>query len=329
VIFGATAASMLAGGSVGALFIYGYQHEATDHEYWSERWSSYRRRFGADPAVWRESEGALKESILRKNDYEYLKLIAPSLPRITCPAQVKSIRFLVPLCGASEDMEVIEQFMSGKISEETESEEVAQQYRLKIIGMDFAKDAVELFMDRMDLKAKGLTVEDVDYGAEYNFKGNHSVYQIDDDIFSKKQVYKQGPFHLILSDIFDAAAARLILRADAVFDKEALSVIAPRLRPKYMNLMSNVMDRKTKILLVTERFNVWDRDPEQQDAAPFSIDGKEELFRLFSKMINAERANIRLLESTPWSAQKLREYGFPQNYDGAFTDIWFIQCQRR
>ena len=111
-IFGATAASMVAGGTVGALFIYGYQQEATNNEYWNEWWSSYRRRFGEDPSLSASRSTAAKESILRQNDYEYLKLITPRLPRLTCPAQVKSMRFFVPLCGATEDMEVINDFVA-------------------------------------------------------------------------------------------------------------------------------------------------------------------------------------------------------------------------
>ncbi len=139
--------------------------------------------------------------------------------------------------------------------------------------------------------------------------------------------FKQGSFHLIHCDVFDAAASRLVLRADAVYDKDSFSVIPPKLRAKYVNLIENVTNRKTKMLLVTERFNVWDRAPEQQEKAPFAVNGQEELFQLYGKIVNGERKNIKRLASIPWTdGSKLTELGFPEDYDGAFTDIWYIEC---
>lgn len=87
-IFGATAASMLAGGTAGALFMYGYQNEPTNSEYWNDWWSSYRKRFGADPSLSIARKREKEQSLLSRNDHEYLKLITPKLPRLTSPAQV-------------------------------------------------------------------------------------------------------------------------------------------------------------------------------------------------------------------------------------------------
>ena len=98
--------------------------------------------------------------------------------------------------------------------------------------------------------------------------------------------------------------------------------------------MENVVNRKAKIVLVTERFNVEDRDVKQQLKAPFSIDGEGEVFSLYRKMINMEPKNIKLMKSIRWidegeyGKERLKELGFPEDYSEAYSDVWLIQCEK-
>ena len=62
-----------------------------------------------------------------------------------------------------------------------------------------------------------------------------------------------------------------IYRADAVYDNQSLSYIHPKRRKSYIYSMENVVNRKAKIVLVTERFNVEDRDEKQQLKAHFQL----------------------------------------------------------
>eukprot|EP00483_Globobulimina_turgida_P007210 UN07224 len=127
---------------------------------------------------------------------------------------------------------------------------------------------------------------------------------------------------------------RLILRADAIYDNQSLSVINPKRRKQYVYLMQNVIAKKCNILLVTERYNIDDRDEVQRYKSPFSINSKDEIFSLYKKLVNMEPKNIELLKSTRWcddgvdGREKLKNLGFEENYQDAYTDVWLIQCQK-
>eukprot|EP00483_Globobulimina_turgida_P007622 UN07637 len=184
-IFGATAFSMLLGGGAGMLVMYSYQNQPTDIEYWNNKWTEYRSKY---PSIltppWEYSIATHKTALSN----EYLKLITPKLSKLSNPAQIKSIRILVPLCGANKDLEIINDFITNKIKSETSSDDAAKQYRLKIIGVDASQDAIQMFLDKIDMKEKQIDVTDIDYSGEYNFVPSHknlSSYQIDDDVFSK------------------------------------------------------------------------------------------------------------------------------------------------
>eukprot|EP01083_Nonionella_stella_P004398 12706_1 len=330
-IIGTTGVSMLLGGLAGGFMIYSYQNEPTKIEYWNKLWSEYRSKYPSVTPPWEQQHNSL--AILSANNNEYLKLFAPRLPRLSNPSQVKSLRILVPLCGASDDLETINNFMTDKIRSEVKTDDEAKQYRLKIVGVDASDDALQMFLDKVDMKEKDVDPKEIDYNAEYNFANNHCLYSIDEDVFSKINLYKEHAYNLINADIFDASMQRLILRADAVYDNQALSVINPKRREQYLYLMQNVVHKNAKILLVTERYNIEERAEEQRDEAPYSINSKDEIFSLYKKLVNMEPKNVKLLKSIPWietgayGKQKLKSHGFATDYTGAYTDVWLIQCQ--
>eukprot|EP01083_Nonionella_stella_P264504 897207_1 len=173
---------MASGMGTGLLLMYFQQNEPTDIEYWNKKWNAYRCKYpsiSTPPWEYKRHD----ESILSINNYEYLKQLTPKLPRLSNPAQIKSIRMFVPLCGASEDLEIINDFVMDKIKSESVSEEKSQQYKLKIIGLDASKDAIEMFLDKIDMKEKEIDVindNNFDYNEEYNFESNEGLYQIED-----------------------------------------------------------------------------------------------------------------------------------------------------
>ena len=325
-IFQATGCSMLLGGLAGGLMMYSFQNEKTDIEYWNNLWSQYRSKYtinnnnnNNNNPFWESND-----SILNINNNEYLKYLSPKLPKLTSKAQVKSIRIFIPLCGANKDMEIINNFFINKIKLESDSIEQSKQYQLKIIGVDSSKDAIQLFLDKNDIKERKIK-QDIDYQKEYNFKNNKCLYQIDDEIFSKIEIYKHKQYNLINCNIFDASIPRLVLRADAIYDNKSLSIILPKRRSQYINLIKNIISRKCKILLVTERFDTNQQiDIDNDLPTIYPINSKHELFKLYKKLINMESKNIKLLNSIPWNNDKLKLYGLSE----AFTDIWLIQCQK-
>lgn len=329
-IFTTTGISMLMGGTAGALFMYSFQNEATDIEYWNDLWSKYRSKY-TDIKSSQMPYWARQDSILNGNDNKYLKLLTPSLPKLLSPAQIKSIRIFVPLCGASDDLEIINDFVTKKIETETQTIEQAKQYKLKIIGVDSSKDAIQFFMDKMDISEKYNDNDDlaeIDYQNEYNFKDNQFLYQIEDDVFSKIEIYKHKNYNLINCDIFDASMPRLILRADAIYDNQSFSIINPKRRSQYINLLKNITSNKCKILLVTERFDEYvndkDKDDDNDIEIPFySINSKDELFKEYKKLCNMEPKNIKLLDSIPWNEDRLKTFGLKE----ASSDVWLIDCK--
>jgi len=330
VIFTATGLSLLAGGATGSIMMYYWQHEPSNIDYWQSLWAQYRSNFPSTSAPFWQYD--TDTSILAMNDNRFLKELTPKLPRLTSHGQVKSIRFFVPLCGASEDLQIINDFVHNKIQTETEEGFDSTQYVLKIIGVDACKDAIQLFMDKIDLTEKETAIDALskdEYQNEYNFENNDGIYSVDEDIFSKVHVYKHKSFNLINSDIFNASIPRLVLRADAIYDNQALSVLDPARRSGYAQLMKKVASRRCKILLVTERF---DEDEIQQHVSSpppyFPIANKEEVFKIYQKLVNMESRNVKLLQSIPWSAEKLQKFGLPEDYNNAYSDVWLIQCQQ-
>jgi hypothetical protein len=299
-----------------------YKFHNTAQDLWSEKWLQCRKSYENPP--WQKSTP--------NTVTQYLNVAFNRIPKIKNPNQIRTIRVLLPLCGASPDLESVQAYIDKLLRTEIVDETKRRfSYKTKIIGVDISADAIEMFLDRMDRKKKGISEADFDVeeymmDSEAHTSGRYG-YDITMDRFSKLNIYRESNFYLINASIFHQSMPRLVLRADLIVDAQSLDVIETHKRKAYAMLMKAIMSKNGSMLIQVNRFNVNARLNSQRDSSPFSIT-KDDIWNLYRDMISDDETRIQLLHSENWldcDPHKIQKLGFPEGYDGGWNDIYLIQ----
>ncbi|ETO27708.1 hypothetical protein RFI_09426 [Reticulomyxa filosa] len=215
--------------------------------------------------TWKEDESPVWEcKPVTRTAANYLGAMFPAVPPISEGSKSRNIRVFVPLCGATKDLRAISDHINKMIehaattttataTREAPASNVKSQsknstpasssaidpvpYNVKVIGVDHNQTALQVFMKR-----------------ECN-----GIYDTIVDDFSKTLILTSQNFRLICSDIFAECMPRMILHAEAIYDRDALVALEPAERTAYVRLYDYVLTNSGKILLTVFRYDPKER----------------------------------------------------------------------
>jgi len=239
-----------------------------NNQRWLDGWDEY----GGGKLMWDSGKPTRTARL-------FLNELLPDVPAIKDWGQAKSIRVLVPLCGATYDMRAISTHVEQKIEERAKdfirnsttasvspspantSASSASAVPLAVMTNTAGVEHHRLVTDALkNYKYKIIGVEENERALQvFMNRECPNNYKIESDESGKARIYRGDNFQLICSDIFAGQIPRMVSEVDAVYDRLALVTLNPEQRKDYIQLLRSILSKDGKILLTVFRYNPEER----------------------------------------------------------------------